>query len=126
MAKSKNIAEWVDGQQGSGRYVFTREDVEADLDGSAVAIQTALRRLKQRGRIASPRRGFYVVVPPEYRTAAADLQESGRCNCNAGEITRLSGSHTEHDRARLTANLSPRARVRAVASSSGTATPVPK
>jgi len=34
-----------------------------------VAVQTALRRLKQKGRIASPRRGFYVIVLPEYRTA---------------------------------------------------------
>ena len=69
MAEPRTIAKWVDEQQGSGRYVFTRADVQTDLGGSAVAIQTALRRLKQRGRIASPRRGFYVVVPPEYRAA---------------------------------------------------------
>lgn len=69
MAEPRTIAEWVDGQQASGRYVFTRVDVQTDLGGSDVAIQTALRRLKQRGRIASPRRGFYVVVPPEYRAA---------------------------------------------------------
>ena len=36
---------------------------------SDVALEAALRRLKQRGRIASPRRGFYVLVPPEYREA---------------------------------------------------------
>jgi predicted transcriptional regulator of viral defense system len=35
--------------------------------GLAVALEAALRRLKQKGRIASPRRGFYVVVPVEYR-----------------------------------------------------------
>lgn len=34
-----------------------------------MAVQTALRRLRQKGRIASPRRGFYVIVPPEYRVA---------------------------------------------------------
>ena len=56
-------------QQASGRYAFTREDVEGGLGGSSVAVQTALRRLKQKGRIASPRRGFYAVVPPEYRAA---------------------------------------------------------
>lgn len=69
MTKSKTLAEWVDEQQATGRYVFTRAEVEADLNVSAVAIQTALRRLKQRRRISSPRRGFYVVVPPEYRAA---------------------------------------------------------
>lgn len=69
MGGARTIAEWVEAQQASGRYVFTREDAEAGLGGSKVAVQTALRRLKQKGRIASPRRGFYVVVPPEYRVA---------------------------------------------------------
>ena len=71
MTSPRTIAEWVEEQQASGRYVFTRADVEAGLGGSAVAVQTALRRLKQKGRIASPRRGFYVVVPPEYRSAGS-------------------------------------------------------
>lgn len=69
MDRPRTIVEWVEGQQSSGRYVFTREDVEIGLGGSSVAVQTALRRLKQKGRIVSPRRGFYVVVPPEYRAA---------------------------------------------------------
>ena len=69
VARQRTIAEWVEAQQASGRYVFTREDAGEGLGGSPVAVQTALRRLKQKGRIASPRRGFYVVVPPEYRTA---------------------------------------------------------
>ena len=69
MTRSRTIAEWVEEQQASGRYTFTREDVETSRGGSSVAVQTALRRLKQKGRIASPRRGFYVVVPPEYRAA---------------------------------------------------------
>lgn len=69
MTGSRTIAEWVEEQQASGRYTFTREDVETSRGGSSVAVQTALRRLKQKGRIVSPRRGFYVVVPPEYRAA---------------------------------------------------------
>ena len=69
MSEPKTIAEWVAAQQASGRYIFTREDAEAGLGSSKVAVQTALRRLKQKGRIASPRRGFYVVVPPGYRAA---------------------------------------------------------
>ena len=67
MSEPRTLAEWVEAQQASGRYVFSREDVEAGLGGSRVAVQTALRRLKEKGRIASPRRGFYVIVPPEYR-----------------------------------------------------------
>lgn len=69
MDTSRTIADWVEALQASGRYVFTREDAEGGLGGSRIAVQTALRRLKQKGRIASPRRGFYVVVPPEYRAA---------------------------------------------------------
>jgi len=69
MGGPRTIAEWVEELQASGRYFFTRDDAEAGLGGSRVAVQTALRRLKQKGRIASPRRGFYVVVPPEYRAA---------------------------------------------------------
>ncbi|MGH7821483.1 MAG: type IV toxin-antitoxin system AbiEi family antitoxin domain-containing protein [Candidatus Binatia bacterium] len=36
-----------------------------------MALEAALRRVKQRGRIVSPRRGFYVLVPPEYREAGS-------------------------------------------------------
>ena len=52
MTGSGSIAEWVDEQQASGRYTFTREAVETSRGGSSVAVQTALRRLKQKGRIA--------------------------------------------------------------------------
>lgn len=59
----------VDGLQARGRYCFTREEVSRAKGRSGVALEAALRRLKQRGRIASPRRGFYVIVPLEYREA---------------------------------------------------------
>jgi predicted transcriptional regulator of viral defense system len=45
--------------------------VESETERSPVAVQTALRRLKQQGRIVSPRRGFYVIVPPEYRATGS-------------------------------------------------------
>jgi predicted transcriptional regulator of viral defense system len=51
-----------------GRYHFTTDEVRAALGGSLVAVRAALRRLSQRGEIASPHRGFHVVVPPEYRS----------------------------------------------------------
>jgi len=62
---------WVEGCQSRGRYTFTRAQAESDTERSFVAAQTALRRLKQQGRVVSPRRGFYVVVPPEYRAAGS-------------------------------------------------------
>jgi predicted transcriptional regulator of viral defense system len=62
---------WVEQLQSRGRYTFTREQAESDTERSFVAAQTALRRLKQRGRVVSPRRGFYVLVPPEYRVTGS-------------------------------------------------------
>lgn len=50
-----------------GRHHFTTAEAAAALGGSALAVRAALRRLKQKGEIAAPYRGFYVIVPPEYR-----------------------------------------------------------
>ncbi len=62
---------WVEQLQSRGRYTFTRMQAESDTERSFVATQTALRRLKEQGRVVSPRRGFYIVVPPEYRAAGS-------------------------------------------------------
>ncbi len=63
------VADWVARLPEDGRYVFTRSDAEAASDTSPIAVQHALRRLKERGQVVAPRRGFYVLVPPEYRIA---------------------------------------------------------
>lgn len=69
MSKPRTTSDWIDGLQASGRYAFTLEDAEQGRRGSRVAVKNALRRLKQKDRIASPRRGFFVIVPTEYRAA---------------------------------------------------------
>ncbi|MBX9746333.1 MAG: type IV toxin-antitoxin system AbiEi family antitoxin, partial [Hyphomonadaceae bacterium] len=51
-----------------GRYSFTSEDAREVLGVSADAVKLALNRLSKQGAVASPARGFYVIVPPEYRT----------------------------------------------------------
>ncbi len=71
MPSTPPISRWVEQLQSSGRYTFTRAEVEAETGRSFVAAQSALRRLKKRGRIVSPRRGFYAIVPPEYRAAGS-------------------------------------------------------
>ena len=50
-----------------GQYHFTSSEFRSALGVSAAAANQALWRLANRGEIASPGRGFYVVVPPEYR-----------------------------------------------------------
>ena len=50
-----------------GRYHLTSCELQAALGISADAAKLALYRLAKQGDIASPARGFYVIVPPEYR-----------------------------------------------------------
>jgi predicted transcriptional regulator of viral defense system len=50
-----------------GRHHFTTEEVAVALGGSIPAVRAALRRLKAKGEIVDPFRGFHVIVPPEYR-----------------------------------------------------------
>lgn len=52
-----------------GRYSFSSSEAAQALETSAVATRAALRRLRQKGEIAMPYKGFYVIVPPEYRNA---------------------------------------------------------
>lgn len=71
MVQKPALSAWVEQLQARGRYTFTRDQAESQTERSFVAVQTALRRLKEQGRVVSPRRGFYVVVPPEYRSTGS-------------------------------------------------------
>ena len=50
-----------------GRYHFSTADMRSALGVSAAATRLALSRLTKKGLIASPARGFYVILPPEYK-----------------------------------------------------------
>jgi predicted transcriptional regulator of viral defense system len=62
----KSAADLVTNLAARGRYHFTTEEAAKALGGSIVATRAALRRLKRKGAIAVPYRGFHVIVPPEY------------------------------------------------------------
>jgi predicted transcriptional regulator of viral defense system len=49
-----------------GQHHFTGEKIRAALGVSQAAAKLALYRLAKQGLVASPARGFYVIVPPEY------------------------------------------------------------
>lgn len=51
-----------------GRYFFTSQDVGRKTGASRDAVKLALNRLRRKGEVASPGRGLYVIVPPEYRS----------------------------------------------------------
>lgn len=50
-----------------GRYDFSAEEVGSELGVSLAAARSALRRLRKKGLVASPQRGFDLIVPPEYQ-----------------------------------------------------------
>ena len=62
---------FIETLQSSGRYVFTKDEAREALRLSDIALKNALWRLVKSGRIASPHRGFYIVVPPEYKAAGS-------------------------------------------------------
>jgi predicted transcriptional regulator of viral defense system len=62
-----NIKSFLTDLIAKGYCCFTFPQVKEALGVSDVAVRAALRRLKQKGELAHPLSGFYVIVPPEYR-----------------------------------------------------------
>lgn len=68
---SLHLRGYVDHLQESGRYTFVRDEALKALKMSPVALKLAARRLSRQGRLISPRRGFFVIVPLEYKSAGS-------------------------------------------------------
>jgi predicted transcriptional regulator of viral defense system len=64
-----SVSAFLIDRQSQGRYTFSVADAEQGLRASRGAIQAALRRAEKAGRIATLRRGFFVIVPVEYSRA---------------------------------------------------------
>lgn len=63
-----SLAELPDALISQGRYWVSTAEA-AELTGVPTAhVYPGLQRLRRRGAMFSPARGFYVVVPPEYRS----------------------------------------------------------
>ena len=65
------LAAYLDSLQESGRYSLTRDEAAACLSLGDDALTKAAQRLVARRRLVAPRRGFWVIVPLEYRRAGA-------------------------------------------------------
>lgn len=63
----KYLDSFIDEQRAEGKYSFTTEGLHSQLGVSENALKKTLQRLKNQESIAMVRRGFYVIVPPEYR-----------------------------------------------------------
>jgi len=63
-----NVRDYIASLAATGRHHFTSSDAREALGVSADAAKLALSRLARQRMIASPARGFYVIVPPEYQS----------------------------------------------------------
>lgn len=64
----RRARDYIEALAARGRHHFWSGDAQDALGVSPAAAKLALRRLAKQGRVASPARGFYVIVPPEYRS----------------------------------------------------------
>lgn len=65
------LAEYVKELQSKGRIVFDAEEAVEALGTNRGAFLDAAQRLQKRGLLISPRKGFYVVVPPQFASWGA-------------------------------------------------------
>ncbi len=61
-------ADFIEKLIAKGRYTFATLEAEQALQVSPAALRAALRRLRQKGKIVDPIRGFQLILTPEYRT----------------------------------------------------------
>ncbi|MEK6780106.1 MAG: type IV toxin-antitoxin system AbiEi family antitoxin [Bacteroidota bacterium] len=61
-----HLEDYLTDLQSQGKYSFTLPQVAEHYSKSEKALHQALFRLQRQNKIASVRRGFYVIVPPEY------------------------------------------------------------
>jgi predicted transcriptional regulator of viral defense system len=66
--RATKARQYVDSLAASGRYLFRLADAQKALSVSQAAAKVALLRLSKQRLVASPARGIYAVVPPEYRS----------------------------------------------------------
>jgi predicted transcriptional regulator of viral defense system len=62
------FSETISQLASEGRSSFSFEELKLRVHSSPEAIKSALRRSLKKGDIAMPYRGFYVILPPEYRS----------------------------------------------------------
>lgn len=64
-----NMSNYIDNLVAKGHYTFSTFNAEKESGLSKIATNSALRRLRQKGFIAAPVRGFQLILSPEYRAS---------------------------------------------------------
>lgn len=61
------IKDFINNLSADGKRYFTTSEIRESLGSSDKAVWNAIERLKTAGELASPAKGFYLIIPPEYR-----------------------------------------------------------
>jgi len=64
----KYLQKFINDRQSHGYYTFSLNELRAEFDVSPVALEQAIGRYIKKGQIVSIHRGFYLIVPLEYRS----------------------------------------------------------
>jgi predicted transcriptional regulator of viral defense system len=63
------IHTWIENLQSQGKYAFSLAFIQQELtEHSAIAIKSALNRLSKKGTIISIHKGYYLIIPPQYKS----------------------------------------------------------
>jgi predicted transcriptional regulator of viral defense system len=65
------LERYIEDRLIQGQATFSREEAEAALDLTKDALTAALTRLAKRKRLASPRKGFFLILRPEDQSTGA-------------------------------------------------------
>ncbi|WP_117196338.1 type IV toxin-antitoxin system AbiEi family antitoxin domain-containing protein [Rhizobium terrae] len=69
------LSSYASGLLAAGRGVFSADEAQQEIGISRGAFLDAAERLQRRGQLIRPRRGFYVVVPPQHAIMGAPPPE---------------------------------------------------
>lgn len=67
----RTIERYIDDQAASGRLCFTKSEAVDATGSSPKSFLHSAAKLQKRGRLFSPRSGFYVIVPSQYQSWGA-------------------------------------------------------
>jgi predicted transcriptional regulator of viral defense system len=68
-AKGARSEQFIESLQARGVYTFTKDLAAQQLGRQPATLIKLLQRLRRQGRLLQVRKGFYVIVPVEYRAA---------------------------------------------------------
>lgn len=61
------IHNFITDLSANGKRYFTISEIKKALGKSDQSVWNSLNRLKDKGELSSPAKGFYIIIPPEYR-----------------------------------------------------------